>query len=158
MRNQRHAKFLLGVALVLLAGLVLVSIAQAHTTGPHVRIAHLAPDMESVDIYVNDTAVVSGAKFGDVSKYTPIVGWKLSVVAVPAGGKLSESLTKEPLALDLPEGDLSYYTIAVVGSTKNGNFALVVLPKDGPPPQSTASATMDMNMNMGGTTAATQNP
>src|SRR5258708_36306334 len=87
MRGQRRTIFLFSMVLILVAVMVLVGSVQAHTTGPHVRIAHLAPDTSNVDVYVNDKMFVGGVKYGAVSKYLPIVGWDLSVVAVPAGGK-----------------------------------------------------------------------
>lgn len=142
MRNQRRLLFRVSSLLILVMAAVWVGGVQAQATGPHVRIAHLAPDIATIDVYVNNQMLVSGVKFGDVSAYLPVAGWNLSVAVVPSGGNpTQDGLTKAPVAIAIPPSDPSYYTIAAVGSVRNNNFALMILPLDGPPAVNAAGGT-----------------
>jgi hypothetical protein len=116
---------LVGVIVPLLA-------ASAHEGGPHLRFAHLAPDAPAVDVYINDELTFDGLKYKDVTDYKGVEGHEFMVVVVPAGGKLSDSVTKDPIPLKFEEGDGGFYTVAAVGSLKDATFDVLLLPHDGP--------------------------
>ncbi len=121
------------VVLCLVAAFTLPRLfVSAHEGGPHVRVAHLAAGAPAVDVYVEGKLVFDGVKFKDVTDYAALEGEEFKVVIVPAGGKLTDSVTKSPISLTFKEGDNGFYTLAAIGSLKDGPFEVVMLPLDGP--------------------------
>lgn len=113
--------------------------ASAHEGGPHLRIAHLAPAAGAIDVYVNDQAVQTNVKYKDVTRYKGVDGKEFKITAVAAGGKPTELLNKEPLMLKFNDIVHGNYTIAAVGSPKDGTFELIALPEDAVQPPTVAT-------------------
>jgi hypothetical protein len=134
---------ILSMLVAIAVALTATSIAQpasAHSGGPHVRLAHLAPTAPSVDVYINDQ-VVPSLDFKEVTDYLQLEGHEFEVFVVPAGKPQAEAVNKEALLLTFEEGDNGFYTVAAVGALSDNSFQLVTL-KDNPPAEkATAIAT-----------------
>jgi uncharacterized repeat protein (TIGR04052 family) len=131
---------LLGVALCVAISLFVFAQVSAHTGGPHLRVAHLAPDAPAVDIYLNGDLAFEGLLYRDVTDYQSVDGYTFEVIVVPAGGALEDAVTDTPTTFTFEEGDGGYYTIAAVGSVEGGTFELILLPHDGPQEEHATSA------------------
>lgn len=81
-----------------------------------VRIVHASPDAPAVDIFVDDKALVEGAKFKDVSNSLPLSGGshKVEVYEVKTKGT-KDSIIEATLVVD---GGKSY-TVAAVNKAEN---------------------------------------
>jgi hypothetical protein len=123
---------LLGVSLCIAISMFALVQVFAHTGGPHLRVAHFAPEAPAVDIYLNGDLGFEGLLYRDVTDYQGVDGYTFEVIVVPAGGTLEDAVTDTPTTLTFEEGDGGYYTIAAVGSVENGTFELILLPHDGP--------------------------
>ncbi len=75
-----------------------------------VRFAHLSPDAPSIDIYANETKILSDRSFKDVSDFK-LVGSGRSTLEIKAAGTDEVLLTIPGVELH----DEEYYTIAVNG-------------------------------------------
>lgn len=122
-------KHLVGLLIVaaLIGALLPVGFAAAHSEGPHLRVAHLSPTSPAVDVFVNGERAVENLAYKGVTDYLALEGTQFEVVIVPAGGKIEDSVTAEPVKLTFDEGDTGYYTAAAVGSLADGTFEVVLL-------------------------------
>jgi copper(I)-binding protein len=127
--NRRMIALLVMVALTTLA---LTRTSFAHEGGPHVRVAHLAPTAPAVDVFVNDKKVVENLKYKDTTAYLGLEGYSFKVVIVPAGGKITDSVSKDPYTVNFEKGDGGFYTLAAVGSLTDKTFDVIRLPADNP--------------------------
>jgi copper(I)-binding protein len=116
-------------ALCLFAGLPSLWSA-AHEGGPHVRVAHLSPSLQPVDVYIGGALMVKALKFKDASNYLALEGSSFDFVITPAGSDVKSALNEKPisLAFDVDEG--TFYTLALVGSPQDKTLDLVKLPAD----------------------------
>ncbi|MGW9099448.1 DUF4397 domain-containing protein [Priestia megaterium] len=81
-----------------------------------VRIVHASPDAPAVDIFVDDKALVEGAKFKDVSNSLPLSGGSHKVEVYEAKTKgTKDSIIEATLVVD---GGKSY-TVAAVNKAEN---------------------------------------
>lgn len=103
---------------------------EAHSGGPHLRIAHLSPDSPAVDIYINKELVVKGLKYKEVTEYLAVEGINFQFVIVPAGGKPTDSVTEKPIEMTFRAKDGSFFSLAAVGSLKDKSFELFRFPAD----------------------------
>lgn len=143
-------KFILSLIMVVCLSLTAApDFVSAHEGGPHVRLAHLAKGVAEVDVYFNQQKVAEGAAYGATTAYLPVEGYELVVSLVPHGGKMEDSLNKEPLKFTFKEGDGAYYTlVALMGES----LEVVMLPVDGAPVE-TMSHEGDMGMPASGEAA-----
>lgn len=102
----------------------------AHTGGPHLRFAHLAPQVGAVDIYINGAAALTNIRLKQTSDYLPLIGTEFTIWAVPAGKSTSESLNKDATVFTFRMGDTGYYTVVLMGDPSANTFELVLLPMD----------------------------
>lgn len=123
--------FALIAVIVAMAAPSIATPVHAHSGGPHVRLAHLAPTAPSVDVYINDL-VVPALDFKEVTDYTALEGHEFKVFVVPAGKPQADAVNKEAIMLTFEEGDNGFYTVAAVGALSDNSFQLVTL-KDNPP-------------------------
>lgn len=124
MRKQLLSLLIIGALIV---ALLPAAFAAAHEDGAHLRVAHLSPTSPAVDIFLNGERVIENLAFKDVTDYLPLEGTDFEVVIVPAGGKIEDSVTAEPIKLTFEKGDTGYYTAAAVGSLSDGTFQVVLL-------------------------------
>jgi copper(I)-binding protein len=124
MRKQLLILLIIGTLIV---ALLPVAFAAAHEGGPHLRVAHLSPTSPAVDVFVNGEKVVENLAFKGVTDYLALEGTDFEIVIVPAGGKIADSVTAEPIKLTFEKGDTGYYTAAAVGSLSDGTFQVVLL-------------------------------
>lgn len=118
------------LAMLALSGLLLPALGASAHEGPHVRMAHLAPGLQPVDVYANGDLVVKALKYKDASTYLALEGSEIEFVVAPAGGKITDSLTEKPVRLAFSEDEGTHFTVAMVGSPKDKTFELVKLPAD----------------------------
>jgi hypothetical protein len=123
---RKHLLSLLWVAALAFA-LLPLSFAVAHDHGAHLRVAHLSPTSPAVDVFLNGKKVVENLAFKGVTDYLALEGTTFEVVIVPAGGKIEDSVTAEPIKLTFDEHDNGYYTAAAVGSLADNTFEVVLL-------------------------------
>lgn len=123
---RKHLLSLLLVAALAFA-LSPLSLAAAHEHGAHLRVAHLSPTSPAVDVFLNGEKVIENLAFKGVSDYLALEGTTFEVVIVPAGGKIEDSVTAEPIKLTFDEHDNGYYTAAAVGSLADNTFEVVLL-------------------------------
>lgn len=124
MRKQLLSLLIIGALIV---ALLPAAFAAAHAEGAHLRVAHLSPTSPAVDIFLNGERVIENLAFKDVTDYLALEGTDFEVVIVPAGGKIEDSVTAEPIKLTFEKGDTGYYTAAAVGSLSDGTFQVVLL-------------------------------
>lgn len=96
----------------------------AHEGGPHLRFAHLSPGSPAVDIYVNGVLIVKELKYRDQTDYKGVEGGDFSFVIVPAGGKITESVTEKPIQMTFKASEGRFFTLAAIGSLKDKTFDL----------------------------------
>jgi copper(I)-binding protein len=125
MRLTAHRFILLMAFLVLLAPSGGI---RAQTAGVHLRIAHLAPGVPAIDVYLNNESAFKALSFKDSSAYTMLRSGSTDVAVVTANGAPDQALAK--LSLTFKESDTNYYTLALVGSA--ADKSLVLLSPDGP--------------------------
>jgi copper(I)-binding protein len=123
---RKHLLSLLLVAALAFA-LLPSYFAAAHEHGAHLRVAHLSPTSPAVDVFLNGKKVVENLAFKGVTDYLALEGTTFEVVIVPAGGKIEDSVTAEPIKLTFDEHDNGYYTAAAVGSLADNTFEVVLL-------------------------------
>ncbi|MBO9308831.1 MAG: copper chaperone PCu(A)C [Chloroflexi bacterium] len=123
---RKHLLSLLLVAALALA-LLPLSFAVAHEHGAHLRVAHLSPTSPAVDVFLNGEKVIENLAFKGVTDYLALEGTTFELVIVPAGGKIEDSVTEEPIKLTFDEDDRGFYTAAVVGSLADKTFEVVLL-------------------------------
>ncbi|MBZ6487131.1 DUF4397 domain-containing protein [Priestia aryabhattai] len=81
-----------------------------------VRIVHASPDAPAVDIFVDDKALVEGAKFKDVSNSLPLSAGSHKVEVYEAKTKgTKDSIIEATLVVD----DGKSYTVAAVNKAEN---------------------------------------
>ncbi len=102
----------------------------AHEGGPHVRIAHLSPALQPVDIYIGNTLMVKGLKFKAASNYLALEGSSFDFVITPAGSDMKSALNEKPISLSFDVDEGTFYTLALVGSPQDKTLDLVKLPAD----------------------------
>ncbi|CAG9621340.1 DUF4397 domain-containing protein [Sutcliffiella rhizosphaerae] len=102
-------KKLVSVSLVFLFLFSCLNNAYAAPQEAKVRILHASPDAQAVDVYIDNKAVVSGAKFKDATKYLPIASGAHKLEIFPAGTKDKAIISRE---LSLDGG--KFYTLAAV--------------------------------------------
>lgn len=115
------------VLLVTIAAALPYSPVLAHN-GPHARFAHLAPGVDPVDIYVGSQLFVKALKYKDATDFLEIDTAEIDVTVVPVGGTIDKSLTAKPVHIAFPEAEGQFFTVALVGSLKDGTLDLVKLP------------------------------
>ena len=123
---RKHLLSLLWVAALAFA-LLPSYFVTAHEHGAHLRVAHLSPTSPAVDVFLNGKKVVENLAFKGVTDYLALEGTTFEVVIVPAGGKIEDSVTAEPIKLTFDEHDNGYYTAAAVGSLADNTFEVVLL-------------------------------
>jgi copper(I)-binding protein len=126
MRLTTHRFILLVAFLALLAPSGGI---RAQASGAHLRMAHLAPGVPAIDVYLNNESAFKALSFKDTSDYMALKSGSADVAVVPANGAPDQALAK--LSLTLKEGDVNYYTLALVGSAADKSLELVLLPPDG---------------------------
>jgi hypothetical protein len=112
------------IALLIVIALFPLVATLAHEGGPHLRFAHLAPDAPAVDIYVNGQALVKGLKYKDQTDYKSVEGGDFEFVIVPAGGKITDSVTEKPIKITFKASEGRFYSLAVIGSLKDKTLDL----------------------------------
>ncbi|MCS6871919.1 MAG: copper chaperone PCu(A)C [Anaerolineae bacterium] len=112
---------------MLVVALLPFAFAAAHEGGPHLRVAHLSPTSPAVDVFVNGKKVIEKLAYKQVTDYLPLEGTTFEIVIVPAGGKIEDSVTPEPIKLTFAEGEAGYFTAAAVGSLADKTFEVVLL-------------------------------
>ncbi|PJF37079.1 MAG: hypothetical protein CUN49_02260 [Candidatus Thermofonsia Clade 1 bacterium] len=117
----------LSVVVALALALLPISFSAAHKHGAHLRVAHLSPTSPAVDVFLNGAKVVENLAYKGVTDYLALSGTAFEVVIVPAGGKIEDSVTPEPIKLTFDEHDNGYYTAAAVGSLADNTFEVVLL-------------------------------
>ena len=103
--------------IAMLAALVLISPAAAQEQQTRVRVAHLAPDIPAVDVYVDGEPVseLTNIPYGIVSAYLPLSPGAHSI-QVYAG----EATSQAPIEADAEFRGGTAYTVGVVGSGDEG--------------------------------------
>lgn len=87
------------------------------------RVAHLAPDVPSVDVTVDDTTVLADAPFGTVGAYLSLPTGEHRVTVTPTGG--STAVADQPLTLASgPQ------TAAAIGDVAGADQTVRLLPDD----------------------------
>jgi len=127
--------------LIVVLALTLVALpthTQAADSGPHLRVINLAPSAPAIDVYINDMKMGTNLAFPKGTDYMALDGKPVKVAAVKTGAAATELLTKEAASLTFPDGDKSYYTVALVGGPDAASLSLVRLPADGPMAMATA--------------------
>ena len=126
---MKLGKLLSILALCLIA--VLPSLySSAHEGGPHVRIAHLSPTVQAVDVYIGGALMAKALKFKEASNYLALEGSSFDFVITPAGGDMKAALNEKPIKLDFDVDEGTFYTVALVGSPQDKTLDLVKLPAD----------------------------
>lgn len=123
---RKHILSLLAIVAFAVAMLPLAT-TTAHEGGAHLRVAHLSPTSPAVDVFVNGKKAIENLAFKGVTDYLPLEGTTFEVVIVPAGGKIEDSVTAEPIKLTFDEHDNGYYTAAAVGALADDTFEVVLL-------------------------------
>lgn len=123
---RKHILSLLAIIAFVVAMLPLAT-TTAHESGAHLRVAHLSPTSPAVDVFVNGKKAIENLAFKGVTDYLPLEGTTFEVVIVPAGGKIEDSVTAEPIKLTFDEHDNGYYTAAAVGALADNTFEVVLL-------------------------------
>ena len=80
------------------------------------RMIHLSPDTQAVDILVNGSAKIQNLAFGEGSEYLTFDPSTIDVAIVPTGGAVADTLLDIP---DLTLGANKSYTVAVLGMASN---------------------------------------
>lgn len=122
-------KPILGVLAIIAFAVAMLPLAStaAHEGGAHLRVAHLSPTAPAVDVFVNGKKAIENLAFKGVTDYLALEGTAFEVVIVPAGGKIEDSVTAEPIKLTFDEHDNGYYTAAAVGALADNTFEVVLL-------------------------------
>jgi hypothetical protein len=85
------------------------------------RAGHFAPDLPSVDLYLNGEKALSGLSFGTVTDYSTLTAGTYEAALVPAGGTLADALHTQSLAL--VENSLTL--LALVGYQADSTLQMV---------------------------------
>jgi hypothetical protein len=86
------------------------------------RIVHASPDAPAVDIYVNDTKVVSGLAFGKATEFTAVpAGNDRKIAITAAGGSVTDAVVTKGTGFDAGQA----YQVVIAGSLDNGLDALI---------------------------------
>lgn len=105
---RKYFTIFFGVLIALIA--VSQSPTKAYETNGFVRVLHASPDAPAVDVYVNDSKVLSNVPFGTNSDYLPLPKGQYNIKVTPAG-------VSTPVVIDtsvhVSRG--RYYTIAATG-------------------------------------------
>jgi hypothetical protein len=123
LRFSRKSLAFIALFAVVIALLPLLN-TLAHEGGPHLRFAHLASDAPVVDVYVNGELLVKGLKYKDQTDYLAVEGGDFEFVIVPAGGKITDSVTAKPIKLTFKVSEGRFFTLAVIGSLKDKSIDL----------------------------------
>jgi hypothetical protein len=90
----------------------------SHVDGAHVRVAHLVPDAPAVDVYVDESEILSGVEFRDVSPYLSAPVGTKTVTITPAGDPSTAVF----------EGDVAFEagrtTLAAVGELEDDSLTV----------------------------------
>ncbi len=131
-RFTRALLLLVASALCALVGLgSSTSTASAETSGGWIRLAHLSPDTDAVNVALtsvgNSKAMVklSDVEYGDVSAYSKVPAGQYVASMTPAGGSAD---SKPVVTQSVTVKDGYAYTVAAVGT--NANLKGVVLNDD----------------------------
>jgi hypothetical protein len=86
------------------------------------RIVHASTDAPAVDIYVNDTKVVSGLAFGKATEFTAVPAGKDRKIAITAaGGSVSDAVVTKDSDFDAGQA----YQVVIAGALDNGLDAII---------------------------------
>lgn len=131
----------LGILLLLLVVIALPVAAQTEdktdvftttydpTTSAHYRVAHLVPDANAVDIYVDgELTLTKGFEYPSVSDWMTVAAGAHTIAVVPAGMSEADAVI-EPLTLNM--APMGTYTIVLLGSLADGTVQAQVLEPDG---------------------------
>jgi hypothetical protein len=89
-----------------------------------VSVVHASPDAPNVDVYVDDSAVLTDVPFFTASDYLTVPAGDRRIRIAPAGAPVEEAVLDSTFTLDANQG----YTVAAVGLLEN--LQLVVLEDD----------------------------
>ena len=95
------------------------------------RIAHMLPDVGTVDVWLDGELLLTQLTFSDSSVYVALPAGEGDLVVVPAGGDLSSALVTVD-ALPLPD---AVYSTAVIMGTASGEPAAEIHTVDDPRPE-----------------------
>lgn len=123
MGNNTRRVFVLGLTLLLALALAAPAIAQGGEA--QVRVAHLAADAPSVDVYVNGEPVLTDVAYTTISDYLPLPAGTQQVT-VYATGDTSSPVIDAPV--EVVAGGA--YTIAAVGLVADGSLTAQVYEDD----------------------------
>ena len=93
----------------------------------HIRVAHFSSDAPNVDIYIDNTVVVSDIAFGDLSDWLEVDADTYSVAVTPTGSPRNQAVIG-PLDLTLEAGD--WFTIVAIGEVDSDTLTAQVLEED----------------------------
>lgn len=104
----------------------LVSAISAQSNG-NIRLAHVAVDVGSMDVYIDDTLVQSDLDYTNVTLWSSVATGTVTVTYVTAGSDLSD----EPIAeVELTVTEDSWQTVALIGRFDLDNVTAHVIAED----------------------------
>jgi len=104
-----------GVALALLLGLGVAfgGMGMAHGQGTaYIRVVHAAPAAPDVDVYVDNSKLLTNFQFGQVTGYVPLAAGSHQIAVTPTGQPPSAAVIKQQVTVNAGTN----YTVAAVGA------------------------------------------
>lgn len=112
------------LALGLFAASVLAACGSLDANKANIRVVHASPDAGTVDIYVNDTALVTGAVYTQATPFSQFTQGNLTIKVCAAG------TTNCPINTTLKADPGKYYTVLAIGSLAGGTLEALVAADD----------------------------
>ncbi|MDQ7025608.1 MAG: fasciclin domain-containing protein [Anaerolineae bacterium] len=93
----------------------------------YLRVAHLIPDTDAVDVYIDDRLLFEDVDFRDVSRFVALQSGTYNLALVPTSLSLEDSILD---LVDIRVVDGEFITISAIGSVTNETLDIAVINED----------------------------
>ncbi|MDQ7033365.1 MAG: fasciclin domain-containing protein [Anaerolineae bacterium] len=93
----------------------------------YLRVAHLIPDTDAVDVYIDDRLLFEDVDFRDVSRFVALQSGTYNLALVPTSLSLEDSILD---LVDIRVADGEFITISAIGSVTNETLDIAVINED----------------------------